>query len=174
MEKRGLDAVADKKELSTALNYFCDQKIGVLDSSFLCRSVGSLEPHKPLCARQSDSIESVVQLLQKNRLGCVVIVSDSGKVSGIFSERDYILKVFGNGVKQHDPISKVMTSEPITGAMDMTLAFALSLMSQGGFRHIPIVDQDNFPVGIISVKDVVDHIVALFMEDALSFKVEPA
>ena len=37
-------------------------------------------------------------------------------------------------------------------------------MSHGGFRHVPIVDQDDIPIGIISVKDVVDHIVKCMLE----------
>ena len=37
-------------------------------------------------------------------------------------------------------------------------------MSHGGFRHVPIVDQDDVPIGIVSVKDVVDHIVTRMLE----------
>jgi CBS domain-containing protein len=52
-----------------------------------------------------------------------------------------------------------MTAKPVTERPDVSLAFALNLMSNGGFRHVPIVDQDNMPIGILSVKDVIDHIV---------------
>jgi len=53
----------------------------------------------------------------------------------------------------------VMTKKPIRERPEASLAFAINLMSNGGFRHIPIVDQDDVPIGIISVRDVVDHIV---------------
>ena len=57
------------------------------------------------------------------------------------------------------PVSDYMTPHPVCERPDASLAFALNLMSNGGFRHIPIVDQDNMPIGIVSIKDMVDHIV---------------
>jgi predicted transcriptional regulator len=70
------------------------------------------------------------------------------------------MKVLG---KVHDTarvtVKEFMTPDPISERADVSLAFALNLMSNGGFRHIPIVDQDKMPIGVVSVKDVVDHIV---------------
>jgi CBS domain-containing protein len=56
-------------------------------------------------------------------------------------------------------VDQFMTRNPIRERPEASLAFALNLMSNGGFRHVPIVDQDDMPIGIISVKDVVEHIV---------------
>jgi predicted transcriptional regulator len=56
-------------------------------------------------------------------------------------------------------VKDFMTAKPVTERPDVSLAFALNLMSNGGFRHIPIVDQDKMPIGVLSVKDVIDHIV---------------
>jgi CBS domain-containing protein len=88
-----------------------------------------------------------------------VIVGSDGRVQGIFTERDCLMKVLGKVSDLSLPISDFMTRHPICERPDASLAFALNLMSNGGFRHIPIVDQDNIPIGIVSIKDVVDHIV---------------
>jgi CBS domain-containing protein len=61
-------------------------------------------------------------------------------------------------------VKDFMTASPITERPDASLAFALNLMSNGGFRHIPIVDQDKMPIGVLSVKDVIDHIVAKMVQ----------
>jgi CBS domain-containing protein len=84
---------------------------------------------------------------------------------GIFTERDFLLKVMG---KVTDLSSRVvgefMTKDPVREKPEASLAFALSVMSHGGFRHVPIVDQDDVPIGIVSVKDVVDHFVRRMLD----------
>jgi CBS domain-containing protein len=65
-----------------------------------------------------------------------------------------------------------MTKDPIAQTPDITVAFALNLMSQGGFRHLPLVDERNIPVGILSVKDMMDFIVGSFVEGLLNFDIE--
>jgi len=62
------------------------------------------------------------------------------------------------------PIESVMTKDPVCERPETTVAYALNLMSHGGFRHLPIVDQDMMPIGILSVKDVVDYLVGKMME----------
>ena len=57
-----------------------------------------------------------------------------------------------------------MTKDPVKELPGASLAFALSVMSHGGFRHVPIVDEDNIPIGIVSVKDVVDFFVRKMLD----------
>jgi CBS domain-containing protein len=68
------------------------------------------------------------------------------------------------------PVSHFMTKNPSSAFMTTSIAYGLSMLSQGGFRHIPIVDDDNFPVALISVKDIVDHIVGQLTSDLLALK----
>ncbi|MCB0359791.1 MAG: CBS domain-containing protein, partial [Bdellovibrionales bacterium] len=63
------------------------------------------------------------------------------------------------------PLSEVMTSSPHTQTMTSTMAFCLTMMSEGGYRHIPIVDDDDIPIGLVSVKDIVDYIVGQLQLD---------
>lgn len=161
-------------QMSEAIRIACETNFGVLDSGFLCRSVSTLNPRAPLSISTDTPVASVLRALKDNKIGCVVIVDSRGAISGIFSERDCILKVIGSDKNlETTPISEFMTKDPVTESPDATLAFALNLMSHGGFRHLPLVDGDNHPIGIISVKDVVDYIVESYVSDLLNFPTEP-
>jgi CBS domain-containing protein len=139
---------------------------GVVDSRFLARSVGLLNPPPALTHDESDSIYDVITTLKNNRLGAVVVTDDEGTVSGIFTERDVVLKVSLEAIDiKNTPVSEVMTKEPKTEGMTISMAYALNLMSQGGYRHLPIVDDQGLPVSMISVKDIVDYMVREYTKE---------
>ncbi|MBX7138098.1 MAG: CBS domain-containing protein [Oligoflexia bacterium] len=161
----------NRDKISSVIRYACERKFGALDNSFLCQSLSILDPVRPVCISEHETIDGTVELLKGKRMGCLLVTNAAGKLVGIFSERDLLLKVNLRDPKSFDrPVSDFMTKDPVTAAMDMTLAFALNMMSEGGFRHLPIVDQDLMPVGIVSVKDVVDYLVKDFVNEILSFE----
>lgn len=167
--KKGLGS---ETELGELFRKVCQTQFGVLDRSFLCRSIGSLDPKAPIMVSQGTSVHDVLLLLKENKIGVVIIVDDNGVLSGIFSERDALLKVFLSDLDlKKTPIASVMTPDPVSETADGTVAYALNLMSNGGFRHLPIIDSEDHPVGILSVKDIVDFIVEKFTEDILNFEV---
>ncbi len=157
--------------INRALKMACETNFGVLDKSFLCQSLSAIGPRAPLCVVEESPLQEVLNLFQSHRIGCVLVVDGAGKLSGIFSERDFVLKVAVNfEALRHHPIAEFMTRSPMAQSMDCTLAFALNLMSHGGFRHIPIVDDDGIPIGSISVSDVIDYIVSSLTQALLNFK----
>ncbi len=143
---------------------------GILDNRFLSGSLGLLDPPPPLILPQESKVIEAIQLLQEHKLGSVALTDVSGKLTGIFTERDVLLKV---SLKPIDPkvmpLSKLMTANPQTASMTTTIAFALNMMSQGGYRHLPVVDDDHLPVGIISVKDLIDYIAKSVTKDLAAF-----
>ncbi len=144
---------------------------GLLDNRFLAKSLGVMDPKHPISVPQETPIAEIIALLQKNKVGCIVLTDLQGHLSGIFTERDVLLKVCLKDLDlKSTPVSKVMTLDPHTSTMTTSIAFALSMMSQGGYRHIPIVDDDNFPIGIISVKDIVDYIAKSAINDLVGFR----
>ncbi len=119
------------------------------------------------------TIGQAAKVMKDHRIGCV-LVEEGGKVVGIFTERDILTKLVGTG---YDPakvqVDGVMTRDPETLTPDDPIAFAMQLMSVGGFRHVPLVDADRRPVGILSVKDIVDYIVEHFPREVLNIPPEP-
>jgi len=154
------------------LRHSCKRHFGVLDLQFLCQSIGILDPAEPIVVPESETIRVVTKLLKANKVGCIVIVNDDGVLSGIFSERDYMLKVYGDEKADQKPVSEYMTRNPVCEAPDIPIAYALNLMSQGGFRHLPLVDSLNAPVAIISIKDVIDYIVSSYIDDIMKFEAD--
>lgn len=143
---------------------------GVIDRRFLAKSIGQLSPPEPVSVAEDVSIDVVLHLLELHRIGCVVVLDQAGKISGIFSERDVVLKVYPRKLNTSEVlIREVMTTNPHTEQMTTSVAYALNMMSEGGYRHIPIADTEGFPVGIISVKNIVDYIVSALNEDLETF-----
>lgn len=129
----------------------------------LSQSVGLLNPPAPIIHKETDLVESCLETLKNERGGAVLIVDESEKLVGIFTERDVLKKVVGNSSAIKAALSEVMTKNPVTISMTSPLAFSLQLMSEGGFRHVPIVDEDGFPLGCISMKDIVDEVVRRYV-----------
>ena len=119
------------------------------------------------------TIGEAARVMKEHRIGCV-LVEDGGKLLGIFTERDILTKLVGTG---YDParvqVDGVMTRNPETLTPEDPIAYAMQLMSVGGFRHIPLVDADRRPVDILSVKDIVDYVVEHFPREVLNIPPEP-
>ncbi len=124
--------------------------------------VASAYPDQPLAATAEESIGNVMQLLRAQRTGAVLIC-DGPKLIGIFTERD-ALKVMAGDADLSMPIGKVMTSPPATIACSATVGDAIRMMAEGGFRHLPIVDKDHKPTGVLAVHGIVHYLVDHFPE----------
>jgi CBS domain-containing protein len=144
---------------------------GVLDAKFLQQSIGLLLTEPPICVRENTSLHEVALLLKQHHIGCVLVVDESRRLVGIFGERDFITKLYDSGIDlRAAPVAEHMTKDPATATPDTHIAFALSLMSHMGFRHVPVVDENNVPIGIASVRDFVDHIVKTLSDDLLNLE----
>ena len=105
------------------------------------------------------SIQEALQLMTEKRIGAVLVI-DSDKVVGIFSERDFARQVvLGNGISLGDPVSKAMTKTVYYVNPEQTIDECMALMTQKHFRHLPVL-QDNQVLGIISIGDVVKTMIS--------------
>ena len=115
----------------------------------------------------TSTVADAVHAMNENHTGCM-LVQKAGKLVGIFTERDVLTKVFFREDSRTVTVEAVMTRSPETLEADESIAFALNKMSVGGYRHIPIVEHGGKPVGVLSVRDIVDFLVDLFPEDVLN------
>ncbi|ALU11362.1 histidine kinase [Ignicoccus islandicus DSM 13165] len=113
-------------------------------SSIMKENLVSCEPN---C-----KIEKAIKLMAKNDVGSVVV--ERGRLVGIFTERD-LVKALSKGVSLEAPIREVMSRDPIVALKDESLESIVHKMLERGVRHIPIVDSEGRPIGVISLKDVV-------------------
>ncbi len=127
----------------------------------------------PVSVGPTQSAADAVRAMGERGIGCVLVV-DQGRLVGIFTERDLLMKVVVAGKRPEDfRVTDVMTPQPETLRPDDTIAFALNLMSVGGYRHIPLVDAEGKPQGVLSVKDIVNFFVEHFPREVLTLPPTP-
>jgi CBS domain-containing protein len=111
-------------------------------------------------ARPDSTLSEIIAKLAHKRIGAIVIVGDRGEVVGILSERDVIRRLGERGsAALQEAASQSMTAAVITCQESSTLDEIMEVMTQGRFRHVPVVE-DGSLVGIISIGDVVKHHIA--------------
>lgn len=116
-------------------------------------------------ARPDVKLLDIVTSLASKRIGAIVIVGEKGELAGIISERDVILALANSSeAVLEDSVSKHMTREVVTCQESTTIDEMMELMTQGRFRHVPVIE-DGALIGIISIGDVVkNHIAEVEME----------
>jgi CBS domain-containing protein len=107
---------------------------------------------KPFTAPGNTTIAASARLMKKHSIGALMIV-DEGHLAGIFTERDALFRVLA---ESRDPrkthVADVMTGQLKTIGPDKAVGHALLMMYEGGFRHVPVVENGK-PVGMISARD---------------------
>ena len=134
--------------------------------------ISELPLRDPIVVSATSTVADAVKSMNEHHTGCV-LVGKSGKLIGIFTERDLLTKDFFRADSHTVSVESVMTPNPETLEPDNSIAFALNKMSVGGYRHIPIVEPDGKAIGVLSVRDVVDFLVDLFPEDVLNLPPNP-
>lgn len=106
----------------------------------------------PLVVEQGRSVQSACAAMREQRAGSVLVVDDDQRLCGIFTSSDAVRLLASGGSTGGVAICEAMTRSPVTIAPSARAVDALRLMSDCGFRHIPVV-QDGRIFGIISRND---------------------
>lgn len=110
----------------------------------------------------SNSVAHAADQMRARSHGSALVCED-GQLVGIFTERDLLRIVAGDGALDM-PLSEVMTKKPQTITTEESLMDAVNLLDRGGYRRLPVVDAGGAPVGIIDVKTLVHFLVEHFPE----------
>jgi CBS domain-containing protein len=136
----------------------CDR----VESSVLQDPVRALKFRQPVTIPIEGNRGLGLHLWVDHRVGALLVVDSKGCLVGILTERDYLRKVVGIvSDYAHQPLRDYMTGDPETVESEDRLALALQKMDVGGYRHLPVVEEDGRPVGLISVRDVLRYITQL-------------
>lgn len=121
--------------------------------------------HRVATAPPTATLQQIAEQLAGERIGAIVICEDD-RLAGIISERDLVKAIAQGGpTALSRPVGDSMTRKVVTCHDDHSLDELMSIMTQGRFRHVPVVDHDDKIVGIISIGDVVkNHIAEVEME----------
>jgi CBS domain-containing protein len=113
--------------------------------------------HEIVSIEPAATLKSAATLLAEKRIGAVVILGADHRIIGILSERDIVRAIGERGVAALDEaVSQTMTRKVSTCTESETLVAIMERMTQGKFRHVPVVEQGRL-TGIVSIGDVVKH-----------------
>jgi len=143
------------------------------DETMLRQPLSTLEPHPPIVVDADASVLEAVTVMREARVGCVLVVK-TGKLAGIFTERDVLTRIAGRELDARGtPLRDVMTPDPEYLRPSDSIAYALNAMSLGGYRHVPLVDDARIPVGVVSVRDVIQYLVRRFPKSVMNLPTLP-
>jgi CBS domain-containing protein len=115
-----------------------------------------MERKKLLTALPETTVGEAAKLMAKRRVGAVLVVDNHQGLVGIFTERDAVCRVIARGLDaQTTRLADVMTPAPRTVHPGRSLGYALLMMHENGFRHVPVVE-DGKLVGIVSARNALD------------------
>lgn len=114
-----------------------------------------MDRSKVLTASPETSVVDAAKLMEQKSVSAVLVISQE-KLVGIFTERDAVFRVIARGRDVRTTyLGDVMTPSPVTVTPEKSFGYALLLMHENGFRHVPVV-VDGMPVGIVSARSALD------------------
>jgi CBS domain-containing protein len=124
-------------------------------------SLSRLHPTPPRQIRPDQTVAEAVELMRREKVGCL-LVCDGPQVVGIFTERDLMGRVLAARKPLDTPVFDCMTADPVVVNPKDPVSVAVRRMEEGGYRHLPVLDEHGRPVGILSVKRIVHYLAEHF------------
>ena len=144
-----------------------------LGSALLRETLKNALSNRGLALDEQTPLDQALREMREHRQGCVLVTRD-GKLTGIFTERDVLMKVVGTNIDlARTPIHPYMTRDPVRLPEDAIVAYALNKMCLEGFRHVPLTDEQGRPVGVVSMRDIIEYLSGFFPKDVLNLPPEP-
>lgn len=121
-------------------------------------------------SQPGEKISQATEIMRDRNIGALVVVDDSGRLIGILSERDIVRQLADTpGETLAQSVGDLMTANPITCQPNERLIEMLQRMTDGRFRHLPVVKSGRL-VGLITIGDVVKHRLRELEYEALRLK----
>ena len=107
----------------------------------------------PRTVQLSDSLQAAAQIMRDEDTGAVPVVEDGTHVVGMITDRDIVIRAIADGDFECT-IDDIVSDDPICCTADMTTAEAAELMGEHQIRRLPVVDEDENLIGIVSLGDL--------------------
>ncbi len=121
------------------------------------KSILSAKGSEVLTIEPATNLAAAAKLLAERKIGALVVTGPDRRVIGIVSERDLVQGLAAHGPAALDlPLTEVMTRKVMTCSISDTISSVMERMTEGKFRHLPVVEQGRLS-GIVSIGDVVKY-----------------
>jgi len=127
---------------------------------------------EPLTVQRGTPLGEALRQMQAAR-GETVLVCDGHRLVGIFTEHDVLTRVIGRDAPADGSIDEFMTADPHTIDADATLHAALTAMERGGYRNLPLVEEDGTLVALLRQQDVLGYVAEAFPQEILNLPPRP-
>lgn len=134
-----------------------------LEQAISRHQVEVLCPQAPVTVSPTETLHTAVERMVEHGIGCLPVM-DGDVFAGIITERDVLNHASADVAAYDRPVTEVMTKSPTSIQLQDSIAYALHAMDLGGHRHLPIVDEQNKPSGIISVRDILRFLCIRYAE----------
>ena len=120
-----------------------------------------LSERELITVNENDQLLEAIKKLAKYSIGAIPVINSSKKLTGIISERDIVKEIAKNEDLDYSIlfVHQLMTKKVICCESDVLSDKLMELMTKNKVRHIPIVDNNNHPIGIVSIGDVVNRLI---------------
>tara|TARA_B100000579_G_C22746106_1_gene811602 strand:- start:619 stop:1023 length:405 start_codon:yes stop_codon:yes gene_type:complete len=118
---------------------------------------------------ETDTIKTASQKLDEKKVGCMPVLDNNKKVIGIVSEKDLSKFIYKERFNLSLSISQIMTKNLVTCDLNTSVTELMNEMTEKKIRHILIME-DNKLKGIVSIGDVVNHLIAKIKEENKNLK----
>ena len=134
------------------------------------KAILSVKGTEVLTIEPNTNLAAAAKLLAERKIGALVVTGADRRVVGIVSERDIVQELAAHGAASLDlPLTDVMTRKVSTCTMSDTISSLMERMTEGKFRHMPVLEQGRL-VGVISIGDVVKCQIAEATHEAESLR----
>jgi len=126
----------------------------------------------PVVVDAETPLREVLQRMRDENSGCALVTRED-RLTGIFTERDLVARVLGNENALEQPIADWMTQDPDRVTQSDPIRKAIRVMRRGGFRNVPIVDEEGGVVGCVRHKDIINYLAEHYPAQVLNLPPDP-
>ena len=125
-----------------------------------------------ICVSEGSLVRDAIRQMQMQRVGCV-LVCQNDQLVGIMTEVDVVRKAELGEDAFNEPIQEWMTPAPVSISVDTSIWDAAKTMKEGGFRHLPVLDDEGKPMGFISIRNIVTYLADQFPDTIYTLPPDP-
>ncbi len=119
-----------------------------------------LKPKAPITIAPTALMDHALTLMKAHNIGALLVVSPDRHLMGIITEADILDRVAGKDINLHEvTVEQFMTKEPVALPLYASVLEAVHFMTQRRFRHLPVVDENLHPVGVLSSRDLAEFLI---------------
>ena len=135
--------------------------------------IGHLDLSGYASVRTGTVISEVLDIMRNQRVSAVLVEDESGKLAGIFTQRDVLNKVVDAPATWSEPVDTAMTTAPEALGRDEPVGHALRLMNAGHYRNVPVLTEDGSVAGNLSQHAIIQFLTDRFPPEIYNLPPDP-